>query len=138
MLARVTKQYIHIFTIIKDKFKNLDLKNKLVGQTYDGAAVMSGEWNGLQAKIKTIGPQALFTHCHAHRMNLVLQDTCKKIKECRIFFANLSGYASFFSTSPKSTNVLKHVASRKIPTVSQTRWIFKSWLVFTQIYGSSY
>ena len=75
----------YIFTIIKDKFKNFDLKNKLVGQTYDGAAVMSGELNGLQAKIKTIAPQALFTHCHAHRMNLVLQDTCKKIKECRIF-----------------------------------------------------
>ena len=75
----------YIFNVIKDKFKNFDLKNKLVGQTYDGAAVMSGELNGLQAKVKTIAPQALFTHCHAHRMNLVLQDTCKKIKECRFF-----------------------------------------------------
>ena len=74
------------------------MKNKLVGQTYEGAAAMSGELNGLQAKIKTIAPQALFTHCHAHRLNLVLQDTCKNVKECRVFFANLSGFASFFQT----------------------------------------
>ncbi|CAG9834122.1 unnamed protein product [Diabrotica balteata] len=65
----------YIFGVLKDRLKFLDIKNKLVGQTYDGAAVMSGELNGLQAKVKTITPQALFTHCHAHRMNLVLQDT---------------------------------------------------------------
>ena len=40
-------------------------------------------------------------------------------------------FASFFSTSPKRTNVLDQVASRKIPTVSQARWNFKSRLVFT-------
>lgn len=36
--------------------------NKLIAQTYDGAAVMSGEHNGVQKKIKDICPNALFVH----------------------------------------------------------------------------
>jgi hypothetical protein len=46
---------------------------------------MAGELNGLQTKIKAIAPRALFTHCFAHRLNLMLQDTCSKIMQCRIF-----------------------------------------------------
>jgi hypothetical protein len=121
----------YIFNVVQEKLNQFDLPNKLIGQTYDGAAVMAGELNGLQAKIKTIAPQALFTHCHAHRMNLVLQDTCKSIKECRIFFANLSGFASFFSVSSKRTNVLNRITEKRMPKVSQTRWNFHSRLVNT-------
>jgi hypothetical protein len=46
---------------------------------------MAGELNGLQTKIKAIASRALFTHCFAHRLNLILQDTCSKIMECGIF-----------------------------------------------------
>lgn len=121
----------YIFQTVQENLKQFDLADKLIGQTYDGAAVMSGELNGLQAKIKTIAPQALFTHCHAHRMNLVLQDTCKNIKDCRIFFANLGGFATFFSNSPKRMNLLNKTAEKRLPRVSQTRWNFKSRLVNT-------
>ena len=47
------------------------------------------------------------------------------------FFANLTGFSSFFSCSPKRTHVLEQVASKRIPTVSETRWNFKSRLVST-------
>ena len=76
-----------------------DFKNKLVAQTYDGAAVMSSELNGLQSKIRSYAPQALFTHCLAHRLNLVLQHSCRNIcsvkkisvqcKEFQLSFTNL-------------------------------------------------
>ena len=40
---------------------------KLIAQTYDGAAVMSGELNGVQAKVKDSAPDAIFIHCLAHK-----------------------------------------------------------------------
>jgi hypothetical protein len=45
-------------------------KGKLVGQTYDGACVMSGRINGLQSKVTEAYPLAIFTHCYAHVLNL--------------------------------------------------------------------
>ena len=52
-------------------------ETKLVAQSYDGAAVMAGHLNGLQSKIRQTYPHAIFIHCMAHRLNLVLsQSTC--------------------------------------------------------------
>nr|CAI5817451.1 unnamed protein product [Callosobruchus analis] len=61
------------------------LETKPIGQCFDGASVISGHLNGLQAKIKEQAPQALFVHCLAHRLNLVLQQSCNSISNCRIF-----------------------------------------------------
>ena len=115
-------------SVICDKY---NFKEKLVAQTYDGAAVMAGHLNGLQAKIKSVAPQALFTHCHAHSLNLVLSKACNISKDCRIFFANLSGFAPFFTKSTKRTNVLNQICGSRIPTLSATRWNFTSHSVFT-------
>ena len=35
-----------------------------------GAAVNTGHYNGLEAKVKSKYPQALFTICYAHKLNL--------------------------------------------------------------------
>lgn len=64
-----------------------------------GASVMSGELNCLQAKIKEVLPQAVFVHCMAHRLNLVLQQSCNSISKYRIFFATVNGLPSFFHSS---------------------------------------
>ena len=58
-----------------------DCRNKLVGQTYDGAAVMASSLNGLQAKVKAVAPYAQFVHCYAHRLNLVLSQGARCIQE---------------------------------------------------------
>lgn len=58
---------------------NLD-KYHIVAQLYDGANVMSGKYNGVQDKIKNRFPYAIYTHCMAHRMNLIVIDMCKIIK----------------------------------------------------------
>ena len=62
---------------------------KLVAQTYDGASVMSFELNGVQAKIKENVLEAMFLHCYAHKLNLVLfpannamQDPCGPCEGC--------------------------------------------------------
>jgi hypothetical protein len=74
-----------LFNLLTTTFNRFNLPQKLVGQTYDGvsvASVMARE----QSKIRSVSPQAKFTHCYAHRLNLILQDASGKIKECRIFF----------------------------------------------------
>lgn len=115
-----------LFNFLTENFKNFNIENKLVGQTYDGASVMSGDLHGLQARIKGVAPQALFIHCYAHRLNLILQDAATKIKECRIFFANVSGISAFFSNSTKRMKVLDEISGRRLPSGSNTRWNFKS------------
>lgn len=46
------------FKLVMEK-SNLDWKNKLVGQSYDGAANMRGSYSGLQSRIIDINPKAL-------------------------------------------------------------------------------
>lgn len=48
----------------------------LRGQTYDGAANMSGKINGAQAKLREKQPLALYVHCGPHCVNLVTQAAC--------------------------------------------------------------
>ena len=49
----------------------------LVSQGYDGASVMSGKHHGVQQRVKEVAPQAIYVHCHAHILNLVLVDSTK-------------------------------------------------------------
>ncbi|KAJ8884668.1 hypothetical protein PR048_016526 [Dryococelus australis] len=48
--------------------QGLDLKN-CVEQCYDGANVMSGWENGVQAREKHQAPHAIYFHCHANHFN---------------------------------------------------------------------
>lgn len=105
--------------------------NKVVAQCYDGAAVMASGLNGVQAKVKEKIPQALFIHCYAHTLKLVMSQSASKIKECKIFFSHLSGLAAFFSKSAKRTKLLDEICQRRLPRVTPTRWNFSSRLVCT-------
>jgi hypothetical protein len=116
-----------LFKLLTENFAKFNMKEKLVAQSYDGAAVMVGELNGLQRKIK-----ATFTHCYAHDvLNLVLSKSCNSIRDVRIFFSNLSEFATFFSKSIKRTNVLDNICGNRVPTNAPTRWNFTSTVVFT-------
>jgi len=44
----------------------------IVGQGYDGAASMSSERVGLQARIRAEAPLAVYVHCSGHSLNLVI------------------------------------------------------------------
>ena len=46
--------------------------NKMRGQGYDGAANMAGVHRGVQARIKTRIPGAVYTRCKAHSLNLAI------------------------------------------------------------------
>ena len=61
-----------IARLVVAQLTELGCLKKLIAQTYDGAAVMSGELNSVQAKVKDSAPDAIFIHCLAHKLNLVL------------------------------------------------------------------
>ena len=80
---------------VVDVLTSFNIKEKLVAQTYDGAAVMAAESNGLKTKVQEISPRALFVHCFSHVLNLVLSQSAMNVKECSIFFSNLD-WTKFF------------------------------------------
>ena len=99
---------------------------KLIAQTYDGAATLSGARNGVQAIVKETYPYAYFVHCYAHQLNLLLQKATSISTNVRVFFNNLFGIPGFFSKSPQRVAALEAVANRRIPRPSSTRWSFWS------------
>lgn len=72
----IVKAIYSYFEVQKISMQNIHI----VAQSYDGASVMSGNMNGVQAKIREQHPATVYTHCMAHRLNLVVVDTCKSIK----------------------------------------------------------
>jgi hypothetical protein len=115
-----------LFKHVVNRVEEFNDKYKLVGQTYDGACVMSGHINGLQSKVIKACPLAIFTHCYAHVLNLVLKQSLSNIKECRLFFQTISGLEAHFSKSLKRVNALQDLVAKKFPSVAPTRWNFTS------------
>ncbi|GBP83441.1 hypothetical protein EVAR_103322_1 [Eumeta japonica] len=64
--------------------KNIPL-NKCRGQGYDGANTMKGTYGGVQKLIKDVEPNAVYVHCAAHNLNLVLNDAVRERKVKRHF-----------------------------------------------------
>ncbi|ESR64952.1 hypothetical protein CICLE_v10010270mg, partial [Citrus x clementina] len=62
---------------------NLLVEN-LRGQGYDGASNMTGEWNGLQYLFLNDCPHSYYTHCFAHRLQLILVAVSKEVHELEI------------------------------------------------------
>ena len=120
-----------LFNHVTAFLKDYNCENKLIAQTYDGAAVMAGEVSGLNKRIQDVFPSAIFIHCYSHSLNLTLQQSVANIKECRLFFQTLSGLATFFSKSTKRTYALKQFVQKKLPSVAPTRWNFSSRLINT-------
>lgn len=75
---------------------------------------MAGNLTGLQARINVITPNALFTHCLAHRLNLVFQHECSINNKCRIFFASTTGISKYFHNSTSRANVVDIVVGKRI------------------------
>lgn len=114
---------------ILNEMEVLDLDKtpeKVIGQTYDGASVMSGSSNGVQSIIETHYPSAEFVHCHAHQLNLVLMKASSINPSVKKFVAHIQGICTFFSTSPQRTAFLDDIVAKRLPRSVPTRWNFQS------------
>ena len=81
--------------------RGLDL-SKCRGQGYDGAATMSGVYSGVQSRILQKVPNALYVHCVAHNLNLVLNDAVSQVPEVSQFFDVIQRLYTFFGASIKT------------------------------------
>jgi len=107
----------------------IDIKN-CIAQTYDGASVMSGKQNGVRSIFQQHVPQALYTHCFNHRLNLVIVDVCKNIPEIETFIALLQQLYNFVSRSTVHTKFIelqnKYLPKKEnmeLKRLCETRWI---------------
>jgi len=115
----------------------------MIGQSYDGASVMAGHVNGVQKKIREFHHEAIFFHCIAHKLNLVIIGSCKHIKSSVSFFNILESLYVHFSR-PSSHNILINIQKqlgikpREIIQISDTRWAcrFENCDMVKQYYGS--
>ena len=99
------------------------------GQSYDGANTMSGEISGLQKRVREIAPHAIFTHCCAHNLNLILIDAVSSNIQTQLFFGTLESIYTFFSGSLPRLSILKEEQRNNIESfsltlkrLSDTRW----------------
>jgi len=79
--------------------RKLSIKN-CVGQAYDGASVMSGEFAGVQKLVREQSSYPCpYVHCYAHRLNLVLVDVSKRVNTVGATFGLFEAIYSFQSVS---------------------------------------
>lgn len=104
---------------------NIDIQN-CRGQSYDNASNMSGAYSGLQARIREVCPEAIYTPCSAHSLNLVGKHAAECCQESTHYFELLQGLYVFFSSSTKRWEVLQKELNRKenlsLKSLSNTRW----------------
>ncbi len=90
---------------------------------------MFGRSSGVQKRIAQVVPQAIYMHCFAHVLNLVLIDSTKKVSEACNFFALLEMVYVFLSSSEAQSLFEKHQSTLylnqpkfEIKRLSDTRW----------------
>ena len=123
----------HLFRIASDVLLRLNLPfSGLRGQTYDGAANMSGHLSGTQALIRRQQPLANFVHCGPHCVNLVTQATCKSTPVIRDALHWIHELGCLLAQSGKCKTIFKDIATSTtssftyIKPLCATRWTVRT------------
>ena len=93
----------------------------LRGQCYDGASNMSSLFNGVQKRIKDLEPRALYVHCNAHALNLVLQEAVREVPVIRDSMDYLHQTLLLLGRSAKRRAILEAL-SANIKAMCPTCW----------------
>lgn len=125
-----TAEVLH--NIVKDVLLRFDLNiSNLRGQCYDGA---SNVRFGLSSRISNDEPRALYIHCVAHRLNLVVTDAMNGINSVSDFIGTIKSMTNYVRDSPKRLGFFKDLQQDSENTEShsppprglirfcQTRW----------------
>ena len=79
-----------LFNTLQEILKESSLSLKdAVGQSYDGASVMTGKYKGVKTLVQQVNPQCTFDHV----LNLVIMEACGqnlclvRWRNCMLFFA---------------------------------------------------
>jgi len=110
---------------------NLKWKTTLVGQSYDGANNMRGQYQRLQSFIKEVNPSAVYTWYYAHRLNLIVVQVTSSSPDAVNTFGNIEELYNCISTSKKRVAYYGNMQKKRHPTVrvkrlkrvNTTRWM---------------
>lgn len=102
------------------------------GQAYDGASNMSSSRVGVQGIISQQFPKALYVHCTAHVLNLVIVGACSE-RVIKNMNGSVSQAALLFNLSPKRQSLLEKVIchdlpeekKKKLKDLCRTRWVYR-------------
>jgi len=88
---------------------------------------MSGNYKGLQARIKQENPRAMFVWCHAHRLALIVKQAVWSDSNTIDLFGYLESLYVFIWCSKKRAaifreNQIEHSQAHAVKRVSTTRW----------------
>lgn len=117
--------------LIKEVLNSYNLRiEDIRGQCYDGAASMRGSYSGVQARILTENPLAMYIHCHAHILNLCLVDLAKQVAYVRNTFGTLNALYTFIGASSKRYGIFEQIwvkmgnktGPKTLKSLSDTRW----------------
>ncbi|KAL4091374.1 hypothetical protein QTP88_026073 [Uroleucon formosanum] len=107
----------------------LDIMN-CIGQCYDGASVMSGQYSGVQERIRSKVPHAIYVHCYAHRLNLCLLQTLQNIPHLCNFFNTIQNLYKFLMNGQTRYELfVRAQKDKQIPVIHlerlvETRWAY--------------
>ncbi|KAG1714421.1 repressor of the inhibitor of the protein kinase [Nymphon striatum] len=127
---------------------------KCEGQAYDTTAAMSSGNRGLQGLFRRDVPNAIYTPCNSHKLNLVIASASKlqQIKNC---ITEVNETYLFFNASHKRQGFLervidivvardrqlpegrKHSKQHKLKGLCKTRWVARFEAIDNSIYLSS-
>jgi len=123
----------NIAAIIKDVLVRLQLPIQFLrGQTYDGAANMSGLYNGAQALIREEQPLALYVHCVSHCINLATEAAVMQSSVIRNSLSLVNELGVLSSQSGKFQTIFKGAASSlydkvvRLRPLCPTRWTVRA------------
>ena len=131
-----------LFTLLKNtisEYVGLDIKN-CVGDSFDGAANMSGIYNGVAAKIASVASLHIHTWCYSHSLNLVLSDAASSTTPATTLFGVVQKASTFFRSAYKRVGVWDQILqargrrARRLVSIGETRWLSKS-AALVKIFG---
>ena len=111
---------------------------KCIGDSFDGAANMSGVYTGLQALMKATPPSHIHIWCYAHVLNLVISDASSVCVAAVSLFGLLTELCTFFNDSYKRMKVWEgHMQTKpeNKKCLGQTRWSSRG-RAFWKLFGS--
>lgn len=115
---------------IKQYLQQLGISlNKMHGQAYDGASNMSGKFKGVASRFQEEEPKALYTHCHAHLLDLAVQRFCEEIRQLRNCLSIVNNLYNLINASANRFSIFESICKqsgetkmKRLVSLSRTRW----------------
>ena len=119
---------------IKDVLIRMNLPfEKLHGQCYDGASAISSSKRGVAKRICDLEPQAVYTHCYGHALNLAAGDTLKQSKLMKEALETTREITKLIKYSPRRDGIFQRLketlpvgSTPGIRVLCPTRWTVRA------------